>query len=126
MPPVLLAAFAMQESACNPRALGSGGTAGLLQLSPVSRASPLPFSTQPYHAFYGWDTKHLQDKCADANCYDPATNINLGAQYLKSLLANDSNILLAVGSWNGWYKGMTYADATAARDSNCYSQQNLD
>ena len=31
-------AFAMQESACNPGATGAGGSAGLLQLSPVSIA----------------------------------------------------------------------------------------
>jgi soluble lytic murein transglycosylase-like protein len=62
----------------------------------------------------------------NANCYDAATNINIGAQYLKSLLDTDSNIVLAVGSWNGWYKGMTYADVTSAQDSDCYSQQNLD
>ncbi|KAG9058535.1 hypothetical protein FS842_008832 [Serendipita sp. 407] len=100
VPPILFAAFAMQESGCNPDATGSGGTAGLLQLS--------------------------TDKCKDVNCYDPFTNIQIGAAYLQTLLSASPNIVLAVGSWNGWFAGMTYADATAVRYTDCYSQRNLD
>lgn len=100
VPPIFLATFAMQESGCNPGATGSGGTAGLLQLSP--------------------------DKCANVDCYDPATNIRIGARYLRTLLDANPNIVAAVGNWNGWFAGMTYDDATATQRSNCYSQQNLD
>lgn len=100
VPSVLLAAFAMQESGCNPYATGAGGSAGLLQLSP--------------------------DKCTNSNCYDPWANIYIGARYLKSLLDADPNIVQAVGNWNGWYKGMTFANVRSALDWNCYAQQNLD
>ncbi|KAG8819208.1 hypothetical protein FRC17_010552 [Serendipita sp. 399] len=100
VPPVLFAALAMQESSCNPNATGSGGTAGLLQLSP--------------------------DKCRNADCYDPFVNIQIGAGYLQTLLDVSPNIVLAIGSWNGWFAGMSYSEATAVRTTDCYSQRNLD
>ncbi|PVF95113.1 hypothetical protein CPB86DRAFT_604918 [Serendipita vermifera] len=98
--PAFLAAFAMQESSCRPYVTGSGGTIGLLQLSP--------------------------DKCVGRDCYDPGTNIEIGAKYLQTLLSADQNIVLAVGSWNGWFAGMSYNDATGAMHTDCYTQRNLD
>lgn len=32
-----------------------------------------------------------------------------------------------IGTYNGWFEGMTFAEATAAANSNCcHCQQNLD
>lgn len=33
IPPILMASFAMQESSCNPDAIGQGGEQGLMQIS---------------------------------------------------------------------------------------------
>lgn len=45
VPGLMLAAFALQESGCQSAAVGSGGTAGLLQLSPVSLGFRQSFAT---------------------------------------------------------------------------------
>ncbi|KAJ4483206.1 glycoside hydrolase family 23 protein [Lentinula aciculospora] len=105
VPPIFIASFAMQESSCNPATVGGGGEEGLMQLTP--------------------------DKCTDApngDCQDVDYNIYTGAKYFSDLLdSNDGDLFLSVGSYNGWYKGMTYADATAAASSDCCRcQQNLD
>lgn len=71
----------------------------------------------------------MQDKCVDVDCLDPQTNIRIGAHYLRSLLNStaDQNVLAVIGSWNGWFVGMTYEDATNARYGDCcYCQRNLD
>lgn len=54
IPPILMAAFAMQESSCNPDAVGEGGEQGLMQIS--------------------------KDKCGgapDDNCRDPVSIVEL-------------------------------------------------
>lgn len=105
VPPILIASFAMQESGCQADVQGQGGEQGLMQIS--------------------------QDKCdgaPDGNCKDPDFNIHQGTQFLSDTLSkNDGNILLTIGQYNGWFEGMTFADATAAANSNCcHCQQNLD
>ncbi|TFL02451.1 glycoside hydrolase family 23 protein [Pterulicium gracile] len=104
-PPILLAAFAMQESSCNPNTTGGGGEMGLMQITP--------------------------DKCGGApggNCKDPDFNIRTGAAYFaKNLKEDGGNVLLSIGRYNGWRKGMTKADAThAANIGLCRNQNNLD
>lgn len=46
IPPIMIAAFAMQESTCNPNAVGGGGEQGMFQISQDkcggARASPPP------------------------------------------------------------------------------------
>ncbi|KAJ7680521.1 lysozyme-like protein [Mycena polygramma] len=103
--PIMLVAFAMQESGCNPDIVGGGGEQGIMQLS--------------------------KDKCGNApngNCKDPAYNIKTGAMYFaRALSDNGGNVLRSVGEYNGWTLGMTQAKATTARYSSCCTcQNNLD
>ncbi|KAF7321746.1 SPBc2 prophage-derived uncharacterized transglycosylase yomI [Mycena kentingensis (nom. inval.)] len=103
--PIMLAAFAMQESSCDPKTVGGGGEQGLMQIT--------------------------KDKCGGApggNCRDPYFNIMAGAKYFaKTLENNNGNFLLSLGQYNGWSKGLTVEKATAARwTSCCLCQNNLD
>jgi len=105
VPSILVASFAMQESGCQPDVVGEGGEQGMMQIS--------------------------QDKCNGAprgNCRDADFNIHQGTQFLANTLAqNDGNLLVTIGQYNGWYEGMTFADATAARNTSCcHCQNNLD
>jgi hypothetical protein len=105
VPAILLASFAMQESSCNPATVGGGGEQGLMQIT--------------------------KDKCGGApggNCRDPRFNIRTGAHFFSQTLAdNGGNVLTSIGMYNGWYPGLTYAKATAARHSSCCRcQNNLD
>ncbi|KAK0461289.1 glycoside hydrolase family 23 protein [Desarmillaria tabescens] len=99
VPAILMASFALQESTCNPSTTGGAGEAGLMQLTP--------------------------DKCYDApngNCYDPDYNISAGFKYFaERLAANNGDFLLTCGNYNGWFKGMTYANGPC-----CRCQNNLD
>nr|GAT45455.1 predicted protein [Mycena chlorophos] len=102
---IMLASFALQESSCNPNSIGGGNTQGLMQIS--------------------------TDKCVGApggDCLDPEFNIDAGAKYFASVLSsNGGNLLLSVGNYNGWYKGLTVSKAEAAKyGSCCLCQQNLD
>jgi hypothetical protein len=103
LPDIFLASIALQESSCNPKA--NAGTLGLMQIT--------------------------TDKCegrSESACEDPEFNIDAGAKYLSNTLAaNGNNLVLALGTYNGWYKGMTVGDATkAAKQGHCAWQQNLD
>ncbi|KAJ7508100.1 glycoside hydrolase family 23 protein [Mycena galericulata] len=105
IPAIMLASFAMQESSCEPEAAGEGGEQGLMQIS--------------------------SDKCGGApggNCRDPDYNSRTAAAYFSDTLnSNQGDVLLSVGTYNGWYKGLTEAEATAARNSSCcLCQNNLD
>ncbi|KAF5342973.1 hypothetical protein D9758_013672 [Tetrapyrgos nigripes] len=105
IPPIILASFAMQESTCNPETVGGGGEQGLMQLT--------------------------QEKCGNApggNCRDPDYNIRTGAEFFaRTLNDKGGNVVLAIGSYNGWFQGMTYTQATAAAFSSCCRcQNNLD
>jgi len=98
LPPIMLMAFAMQESTCSQSVYNSAGTIGMFQLAPQN--------------------------CKGVNCKDLDTNFDqackLIVQYLKD--AND-NVLQMVGAYNGWYKGIT---AAKAKTAPCNQQQNLD
>ncbi|GAA5994421.1 uncharacterized protein JCM10292_002055 [Rhodotorula paludigena] len=99
IPPILLAAFAMLENA------QGTGPYGLMQIT--------------------------DDKCGDApggNCAEADYNVKTGAAYFAQVLKDHhENLLLAMGTYNGWYDGLTYNKATAAKDSGCcVCQNNLD
>jgi len=101
VPPILLAAIAMQESTCNPNE--SGG--GLMQIS--------------------------SDMCGGApngNCDDVNYNVETATKFFADTLdGNNGNILLTMGEYNGWFKGLTFSKATAAANSGCcVCQNNLD
>ncbi|GAA5901259.1 hypothetical protein JCM5296_005306 [Sporobolomyces johnsonii] len=106
LPAILLAAFALQESTCNPNTLGdNGGAFGLMQIT--------------------------EDKCGGGNakeCSEPEYNVRTAANYFKQELANqDGAFLKALGAYNGWYSGLSYESATAAASGDCCQcQQNLD
>lgn len=105
IPAILLASFAMQESSCNPNTVGGAGEQGIMQLT--------------------------KDKCTsapDGNCKDLDYNIKTGARFFAQTLEdNGGSLLLAIGEYNGWYKGLTVAKATAAAHTTCCRcQQNLD
>jgi hypothetical protein len=95
----------MQESSCNPNTVGGAGEQGLMQLT--------------------------SDKCVgtpNGNCQDVDFNIGAGAKFFSQLLnENDGDLLSSIGHYNGWFQGMTHADATAAAHSGqCREQNNLD
>ncbi|PLW21003.1 hypothetical protein PCANC_11267 [Puccinia coronata f. sp. avenae] len=106
IPPIFLAAFAMQESTCRPDVVGDqGGAFGLMQIT--------------------------KDKCGGApggNCADPDYNIDMGAKtFASGLTEANGNVLLAVGGYNGWTPGLTKQKALQHKDEGCcVCQQNLD
>jgi len=105
LPAILLTAFAMQESGCNPATIGGAGEQGIMQIT--------------------------KEKCVGApggNCLDPNFNIGQAAKYFAGSLADDNgNIILTVGRYNGWHRNMTRAEATAAAHTECCRcQNNLD
>lgn len=105
VPPIFLASFALQESSCNPQTVGGGGEQGLMQIT--------------------------KDKCGGApggNCRDPDFNIRTGARFFADTLrGNGGDVLKSIGQYNGWFPGMTFGQATAARNSGCCRcQNNLD
>lgn len=102
IPAIMIASIAMQESTCNKDASGdNGGAHGLMQIT--------------------------SDKCTSGiSCSDPDYNVKAGTKYLRDRLdANDENILLALGQYNGWYRELTVAKATAIKDSCCQCQNNI-
>lgn len=104
IPPIILASFAMQESSCNPSAVGGAGEQGLMQIT--------------------------RDKCKGApngNCKDIDFNIRTGAEFFAATLAsNGGDVFSTIGEYNGWKPGMTYGDATRAAHTCCRCQNNLD
>lgn len=64
---------------------------------------------------------------AATSCYDVDYNIEGGAKYFAQVLSDNSgNALAALGSYNGWFVGMTVADATAAKAAgDCHAQVRL-
>ena len=85
VPPIIVASIAMQESTCNVHEVGGGGEQGIMQIS--------------------------KDKCGGApggNCQDPDFNIRTGVAFFAQTLSdNGGNLLLTLGNYNGWPKGMT-------------------
>lgn len=101
LPAVLLMSFALQESTCNPGETGPNGEIGMMQITP--------------------------DKCRQSNCYETGYNVLTGAKYFKGVLDGQcgGNALCAIGQYNGWSPGLTYARATN-KQWGCYAQNNLD
>lgn len=98
----MIASIAMQESTCNKDASGdNGGAHGLMQIT--------------------------SDKCTSGiSCSDPDYNVKTGTKYLRDRLdANNGNILMAMGEYNGWQKGLTIGSATAIKDTCCQCQNNI-
>ncbi|GJJ06341.1 hypothetical protein Clacol_000532 [Clathrus columnatus] len=85
IPPILLASIAMQESTCNPGAVGGAGEQGLMQIT--------------------------KDKCVGApggDCQNPNFNVETGAKFFSTLLqSNKGNVLATIGQYNGWKPKMT-------------------
>jgi len=105
IPPIMLAAFAMQESSCKSWTVGGGGEQGLMQIT--------------------------QEKCGGApngDCKTPWFNIRTAANYFSRTLNNNGgDVLRTIGQYNGWPVGMTVWSATKAKDSSCCRcQNNLD
>jgi len=106
IPPIFLASFAMQESSCQPGTIGGAGEQGLMQIT--------------------------KEKCPGGSpgpaCRDPDYNIRTGAKFFADTLAsNNGNVLESIGQYNGWYPGLTFQKATAARHTGCCRcQNNLD
>lgn len=105
VPPIIIAAFANQESGCNAETIGGGDEQGLMQITP--------------------------DKCGGApggNCRDPDFNIRTAVAYFAGVLKeNKGKLIHTIGGYNGWFVGMTVQAATAAATTPCCRcQQNLD
>jgi hypothetical protein len=106
IPPLFIAAFALQESSCNPTTMGQGGETGMMQIS--------------------------ADKCANApngNCLDVWYNVRTATSYFANVIkACRGNVFEAVGQYNGWNRGMSYNEATTwgINGNCCRCQRNLD
>ncbi|EJD52390.1 lysozyme-like protein [Auricularia subglabra TFB-10046 SS5] len=102
VPSIYIAAFALQESNCNPDITGGGGEQGMMQIT--------------------------SDKCVNppnGNCKDPEYNIGVGARYFADQLKeHNGNVLETVGTYNGWWPGMT-KDKVLSQSNPCW-QQNMD
>ncbi|HEV3155258.1 MAG TPA: lytic transglycosylase domain-containing protein [Candidatus Baltobacteraceae bacterium] len=78
VPPALINAVVMAESAGDPSAISVAGAQGLMQLMPGTSAS-----------------------CGISNAFDPEQNVDCGTRYLHDLLAKyDNNVELAVAAYN--------------------------
>lgn len=78
VPPGLVRAVLMAESAGNPSAVSLAGAQGLMQLMPGTAA-----------------------ECGIANPFDATENVQCGSAYLKTLLARyHGNTMLAVAAYN--------------------------
>ena len=59
------------------------------------------------------------------SCWDPDYNIRRGAQLFSQMVdSNGGNCIAAIGSYNGWYSGMTTGSVYGA--AVCSQQQNMD
>ncbi|KAH7108433.1 lysozyme-like protein [Auriculariales sp. MPI-PUGE-AT-0066] len=104
IPAIFIAAFALQESSCNPNTVGGAGEQGMMQIT--------------------------VDKCINppnGNCLDVDFNVGVGAKYFADSLAElNGNVLETVGRYNGWYPGLTEEKVRSVKDSCCFCQQNMD
>jgi soluble lytic murein transglycosylase-like protein len=101
VPTIFLASIALQESSCNPGVTGGAGEIGMMQIT--------------------------SEKCPTdgSDCFDPMTNIRIGAQYFKTVLdGNSGNLAATMGEYNGWYQGLT--TILANNYSTCAQHNNLD
>lgn len=138
LPPILLAAFAMQESNCNP----SAPTGGLMQITsdkcgeaPNGDCNEPVSCSEPIHG--------VPELTHDGPFVHQDYNIGTAAKYFKTTLdQQNGDVLLTTGHYNGWFQGMTIvsvpstsessilnvfqAKATKIKGSCCKCQQNLD
>jgi soluble lytic murein transglycosylase-like protein len=78
VPPGLVRAVLMAESAGNPSAISTAGAQGLMQLMPGTSSG-----------------------CGIGNPFDPTQNVQCGTTYLRSLLVRyHNNVTLAVAAYN--------------------------
>jgi|SRR5579884_946222 len=78
VPPALVNAVVMAESAGNPSAISPAGAQGLMQLMPATAAA-----------------------CGVSNPFDAVQNVDCGTRYLHGLLARYNNdVVLAVAAYN--------------------------
>jgi hypothetical protein len=102
VPTIFLASISLQESGCSPDVTGGAGEIGMMQIT--------------------------SEKCPTdgSDCYDPETNISIGSQYFKTVITDQcsGNVACAMGAYNGWVPGLTYAAANAY--STCAQHNNLD
>jgi hypothetical protein len=100
IPPIMLAAFAMQESGCSQDVNNSAGTIGMFQLAPEN-------------------CRHYQTDCEQLD-----GNIEAACKLIIDYMsAANGNVVAMVGGYNGWSDGMT---ASQAKSHPCNQQQNLD
>lgn len=128
LPAILIASIAMQESTCNK----DGEWQSLTEDSHLPHANLVLMLTPSITASGDNGGAHglmqiTSDKCTSGiSCSDPDYNVKTGAKYLKDQLDTyNGNVLLAMGAYNGWYKGLTVAKATAIKDSCCECQNNI-
>ncbi|GMK56908.1 hypothetical protein CspeluHIS016_0307480 [Cutaneotrichosporon spelunceum] len=105
IPPIMLAAIALQESTCRPWLVGGIGEQGLMQL--------------------------LGPNCDGApggNCQDVDFNIRRGAEYLRGRIdEHQGSVLAGLGAYNGWRVGITAGEVYQMKnDGRCWAQPNLD
>ncbi|CAG7849026.1 SubName: Full=Related to glycoside hydrolase family 23 protein-Laccaria bicolor {ECO:0000313/EMBL:CCA67359.1} [Serendipita indica DSM 11827] len=105
VPPLFIAAFALQESGCNPDIDGAGGEQGMMQISPEKC-----------------------DKAPGGNCKDVIYNVRTAVKYFSDVLKSvNGNVFEAVGLYNGWIRGMSYKESTTwgINGDCCRCQRNL-
>ncbi|BEI82533.1 hypothetical protein CcaverHIS002_0304010 [Cutaneotrichosporon cavernicola] len=105
IPPIMLAAIALQESTCRPWLVGGIGEQGLMQLLGVNC-----------------------DGAPGGNCQDVDFNIRRGAEYLRGRIdAHGGSLLAGLGAYNGWRVGITAGEVYQMKnDGRCWAQPNLD
>ncbi len=78
VPPALINAVLMAESAGDPSAVSNAGAQGLMQLMPGTAAT-----------------------CGIENPFDPAENVDCGSRYLRALLQRyNNNVELTIAAYN--------------------------
>ena len=103
IPPILLASFAMQESSCRPDVVGGGGEQGLMQISGEKCIGA------PNAGGCRDPVRHLLQRPLWRCSYQfKEFNIRTAAKYFADTLKNNNgDVLLSVGTYNGWYRGLT-------------------
>ena len=94
----------MQESSCNPSAVGGAGEQGLMQITREKCKGAPNGNCKDIVRFLIYDFKfphrlyHHQD-----------FNIRAGAEFFAATLAsNGGDVFSTIGEYNGWKPGMTY------------------
>jgi soluble lytic murein transglycosylase-like protein len=99
--PRFLDAVAFAESSYNPKAVSKSGAVGLTQLTPVALKD------------IGWQGK-------PTDLYNPATNLDLGAQYLKKIYQVRSKQLGRAPSPLEWYHAFSFGPYNSTPISPAY------